>query len=393
MKTSSKRTGKCKVEIAVSLTAEESAAVVKEVEKAFVREARLPGFRPGKAPLELVRRQFAGQIKEELARAAVRRYYAEAVKSEGLDALGIREAGEVVCNNDGGELKLTVEVRPEFKLPAYKGLKIKPADATVADQEVAERIEQMRVQYAKYEDAKEGDAVGTGDFAQVDYTGTVDGKPIAEIAPDAKVVASGTGYWMRVEDGYFLPELVKAVQGMKAGEAKDGIEAVFDKESAPEALKGKKALYTLKLTTFRRRVLPDDATLVAATKDADIDALTARVRKDMEKLAADRENARRENEAIELLMKKVDFDVPESQIEAQTQRYLADLLERAKYMGLTAEYFEKNREQILKDANENAERQVRLWYVIDAIAKEEKMEAKEEDVGRKVIDLILANAK
>ena len=232
-----------------------------------------------------------------------------------------------------------------------------------------------------------------GDFAQVDYSGTVDGKPIAELAPEAKVVASGTGYWMRVEEGYFLPELVDAVKGMKAGETKEGIKAKFDKESAPDPLKGKKAVYTMTLKTFRKRVLPDDAALVAATKDESIEALTAKIRTELEREAVEREARRRENDAVELLMKKVDFDVPETQVQAQMNNYLNRLAQQAQYMGLTAEYFEKNREQIFKDAEENATRQVRLWYVIDAIAQEEKIEAKDEERGKKVIEFVLANAK
>ena len=393
MKTSSKRQDKCQVELNITLEAEEAKVVVKEVERAFVKEARLPGFRPGKAPIELIRRDFAAQLKEETTRTALRKYYAQAVKAEELDELGLKEVKEAQCDANGGTLKLTVEVKPVFKLPAYKGLKIKAEDTKVGDDKVAERIEQMRVQFAKYEDAKEGDKVEKGDFAQVDYTGTVDGNPIAELAPEAKVVASGTGYWMRVEEGYFLPELVEAVKGMKAGETKEGIKAKFDKESAPEPLKGKKAVYTMTLKTFRKRVLPDDAALVAATKDESIEALTAKIRAELEKQAVEREAIRRENEAVDLLMKKVDFDVPETQVQAQMNNYLNRLAQQAQYMGLTAEYFEKNREQIFKDAEENATRQVRLWYVIDAIAKEEKIEAKDEERGKKVIEFVLANAK
>ena len=393
MKTSSKRQDKCQVELTITLEAEEAKGVIKEVERTFVKEARLPGFRPGKAPIELIRRDFAAQLKEETSRMALRKYYAQAVKAEELDELGLKDVKEVQCDANGGTLKLTVEVKPVFKLPAYKGLKIKAEDTKVGNDQVAERIEQMRVQFAKYEDAKEGDKVEKGDFAQVDYSGTVDGKPIAELAPEAKVVASGTGYWMRVEEGYFLPELVDAVKGMKAGETKEGIKAKFDKESAPDPLKGKKAVYTMTLKTFRKRVLPDDAALVAATKDESIEALTAKIRTELEREAVEREARRRENDAVELLMKKVDFDVPETQVQAQMNNYLNRLAQQAQYMGLTAEYFEKNREQIFKDAEENATRQVRLWYVIDAIAQEEKIEAKDEERGKKVIEFILANAK
>lgn len=393
MKTSSKRQEKCQVELNITLDAEEAKAVVKEVERTFVREARLPGFRPGKAPIELIRKEFAPQMKDETSRLALRKYYAQAVKAEELDELGLKDVKEINCAADGGTMKLVVEVKPVFKLPAYKGLKIKAEDTKVGDDKVAERIEQMRVQFAKYEDAKEGDKVAQGDFAQVDYAGTVDGKPISELAPEAKVVAAGTGYWMRVEDGYFLPELVEAVKGMKAGETKDGIKAKFDKESAPDPLKGKKAVYTMTLKTFRKRALPDDAALIAATKDESMEALTAKIRAELEKQAVEREAMRRENEAVELLMKKVDFDVPESQVQAQMNNYLNRLAQQAQYMGLTAEYFEKNRDQIFKDAEENSVRQVRLWHVIDAIAKEEKIEAKDEERGKKVIEFILANAK
>ena len=92
-------------------------------------------------------------------------------------------------------------------------------------------------------------------------------------------------------------------------------------------------------------------------------------------------------------MKKVDFDVPESLVGRAMDGYLQDLAQRAQYSGLNAEYFEKNSEKILKDAEDVATRQVRLWYVIDAIAAAEKIEAKDDEKGKKVMEFILANAK
>ena len=393
MKTSSKSQAKCAVELKVTIDAEEAKAIIKDVEKAFAREAQVPGFRKGKVPMDIIRKDFAAQIKEEEARAMVRKYYGVAVKEEKLDEIGLKGVNELKVDENGGEMTAIVEVKPTFKLPTYKGLKIAAANTAVADDKVTERIDAMRVQFAKYEDAKEGDTVQKGDFAQVDYHGGIDGKNIIDLAPDAKIVAEGKGYWMRVEDGYFLPELVEAVVGMKVGEEKCSIPAHFDKETAPDALKDKYAMYTMKLTAFRRRVLPTDEELIKATKDESMDALVKKTREAMEKQAIETETRRRENEAIELLLKKVDFDVPETQVQNQMNNYLGDLAQRAQYMGLTAEYFEKNREQILKDAEENATKQVRLWYVIDAIAKEEKLEAKDEEKGKKVIELILANAK
>ena len=393
MKTETKKMDKCQVELAVTLDAAEAKACIKEVERAFVKEARLPGFRPGKAPVDVIRRQFGDQMKEETTRTMVRRHYSDAVKAEKIDEVSLADVKDAVCGEDGGAFTAVVEVKPVFKTPSYKGLKIAPADTAVPEDALGRQVESLRAAYAKFEDAKDGDQVADGDFVQIDYSGTVDGRPILEIAPDAKVVASGSGFWTQVEEGRFLPELLDAVKGMKAGETKDGIKARFDKEAAPEPLKGKKAVYSLTLKAFRRRVLPSDAEFAEKAKAESFEKLVQTVRESMERQAVERETARRENDAVELLLKKADFDVPRSQVLRAMDSYLGALAERAQHAGLPAEYFEKNRDRIVKDAEDTATRQVRLWYILEAIAAAEKIEAKDEEKGRKAIEFVLANSK
>ena len=96
---------------------------------------------------------------------------------------------------------------------------------------------------------------------------------------------------------------------------------------------------------------------------------------------------------MELLLKKSDFDVPGSQVQRVKDGILAELSERAKYSGLGADYFQQNREKIDEDATKSAVNQVRLWYIIDAIAAAEKIEAKDNERGKKVIEFLLANTK
>ncbi|MDY3228871.1 MAG: trigger factor [Kiritimatiellia bacterium] len=393
MKTDTKKLDKCQVELNVTLDAEEMKAIVKEVEKAFVREAKLPGFRPGKVPLELIRKKFAQGLKQETERAMFQKNIGEAIKAEQLEEIAIADVKDMKFDAEGGSFTAVVEVKPTFKVPTYKGLKIAAANVTVGDDAVNEQVARLRTAYAKFEDAKDGETVQDGDFVQIDYKGTVDGKAIIELAPEAKIVDSGTGFWTQVEEGRFLPEILDAVKGMKAGEKKEGIKAKFDKDAAPESLKGKKAVYELTLKSFRRRVLPTDAEFVEKAKAESLEKLVATVRESLEKQMAQQEEARRENEAVEALLKKADFDVPQSQVRRAMDGILHQLAERAQYSGLPADYFEKNREQILKDAEENGTKQVRLWYLIDAIAKAENIEAKDEERGKKVLDFILANAK
>ncbi len=393
MKTETKKLDKCQVQLTVTLDADEAKACVKEVEKAFVRDARLPGFRPGKAPIELIRKRFNADIQSETVGAMVRRYYHDAVKAEGLDEVALVNVRDTSCTAEGGAFTAVVEVKPTFKLPVYKGLKIAPANVKVEDSEVAAQVERLRAMYAKYEDAKEGEAADDGDFVQIDYSGTVDGKPILEIAPDAKIVASGTGFWTQIEEGRFLPEILEAVKGMKAGETKDGVKAKFDAGAAPEPLKGKKAVYTVTLKAFRRRIMPTDAEFAEKAKAASVEELAKNIRESLEKQRVQQETARRENDAVEAILKKADFDVPESMVRRGMDSYLEQLEKRAQYAGLSADYIKENQEKILADAREYATKQVRMWYIIDEIAKAEKIEAKDEERGAKVLEFVLANAK
>lgn len=393
MKTSSKAQDKCQVKLSVTLDADEMKAIVKDVEKVFVREAQIPGFRKGKVPLELIRKEFASGLKQEIERAMFQKNYAEAVKAEKLDEVALADVQGLTYDANGGSFDAIVEVKPTFKLPTYKGLKVEFKDAKVEDAAVKDQMARLRAAYATFEDAKEGEAVAEGDYVQIDYEGMVGKKKILEINAEAKIVGEGKGFWVQVEEGRFLPEILDAVKGMKVGETKTDVKAKFDKETAPDGLKGEKAVYTVTLKGFRRRVLPDDKAFAEKAKAESVEKLEATIRESMEKRAVEQESARRENEAIELLMKKVDFDVPGSQVRRAMDGYLQELAQRAQYSGLDASYFEKNRDQILKDAEATATKQVRLWYVIDAIAAEEKLEAKDEEKGKKVIEFILANAK
>ena len=393
MKSSIKNLDKCQVKLTVELDAAEVASVVKDVEKVFVREAQIPGFRKGKVPLELIRKEFKDGLQKETQRAIFQKNYADAVKAEGIEEVALADVQDLAYDEKGGGFSAIIEVRPKFKLPTYKGLTIEERDTTVKDEAVKDQLERLRVAYAKYEDAKEGDAVAEGDFVQIDYEGCVGNKKILEINPEAKIVGEGKGFWVQVEEGRFLPEILDALKGIKVGETKENVKAKFDKETAPEGLKGEKAVYTITLKSFRRRVLPADAEFAEKAKAESIEKLSATIRESLEKSAVQNESARRENEALELLLRKSDFEVPQSQVRRMMDGYLQELAQRAQYSGLDANYFKENRDKIMKDAEEVATRQVRLWYIVDAIAKEEKIEASDEERGKKVVEFILANAK
>ena len=167
---------------------------------------------------------------------------------------------------------------------------------------------------------------------------------------------------------------------LKAGETKTDVSVKFPKDNAPEAIKGKTCKYDLTVKSFRLRVLPDEKTFLENAKAESIDAVKKDIRERLEKQAVQADLDSRRNQAIELLLKKADFAVPNSQVRRQTQAYLQDLAQRAQYAGLSADYIEKNRDQILADAENNAVRQVRLGYILEGIVKAESIEATDDDV-------------
>ena len=382
MKVEKKESSPCVLELSVKAEADEVKEEYQKVLTAFIRNAIVPGFRKGKIPLPILKQKFQAEISQETQQACFHKLYPEALKEASIEPLTLQDVTELSFSPEAGfAFTALVEVRPEFDLPKYKKLAIKPGDVSVSDDQVAAELENYRRAFAKYEDAKEGAVVAEGDFVCFDYTGTTDdGQPLSELVPDQKAVCAGTDFWTQVEEGRFLPEILEALKGMKAGETKEGVKVSFPEDAAPEPLKGKNAVYTLTLKSFRSRTLPDDAGFVAAAKAESMDALRADFRKRMEEDAQARDLAARKDQAIDLLLAKSDFDVPPSLVRQQTQRVLEEYAQRAQYSGLPSDYFEQNRDQIMAEAANSAVRRVRLSYILHGIAKEEGIEISEDDV-------------
>lgn len=374
----------CVVSLSVKAEAEEVKGIYGKVLNMFQRNGVIPGFRKGKVPLAVIKQKFAEQIQNECRQDCFREFYPKALEESKLSVIGIQDVKDFLFTPEtGASFTAVVEVPPEFDLPKYQKLSIKKGDVAVEDKLVDENIERFRKAFAKYEDAKEGAVISDGDYVSIDYTGTLDDKaktPIADVVPDNKVLGSGTDFWLQVEEGHFVPEILDALKGMKAGETKDAIKVKFPKDAAPEPLKNAKCLYSVTVKSFRVRQLPDDAAFVAAAKVESMDALKKETRTRLEKQAVEAELEDRKNQAIDLLLKKAEFDVPPSQAQRQAQSYLNDLATRAQYSGLPADYFEKNKDKIIADAQNNAIRQVRLSYILLGIAKAEKLEVSDDDV-------------
>lgn len=389
MKVETEKIGPCKVKLSVKMEAEETRPEYEKVFRIFSNRGRIPGFRPGKAPRAMIQKLFEKEITEEVQGRLIRDNYKKAVDGEKLKFVALTSvSGVAFAPEMGASFILEVDVEPEFDLPKYKKLPLPFEVAPVTDEQVDERIQRQRKAFVKFGDESEpGYAAASGDLVCMDLTATADGKPLEETYPDAKPLASRSDFWLQLDEGQFpLPDLVEAVMGMKSGETKE-VKVKFPNTFPQESLRGVKAVYNVTVKKIRPSVPPTDEELFAQTQSADMADLRAKTRKAMENAAEMNARRKREETAVEALLKKADFDVPESRLNEKTDEVIDRLIHEAMYNGVSQDALKANREAILAQATETARRQLRIDYVLAAIAREEKIEVSEEAYDAKVAEL------
>src|SRR5437763_10500269 len=164
----------------------------------YSRYARIPGYRPGKAPRQVVEKKFRKEIQDELTQKLVSRSYHQAIEQEQLRVVSLTNLEAVEFGDDRSmRFRATVVTAPEFELPDYKNIPVELPGAAVKEEEIDAAIERLREQAADFVDVTDR-PLSLEDFAVIDFTGAVDGIPISEIAPEAsKNLHGGKKFWLR----------------------------------------------------------------------------------------------------------------------------------------------------------------------------------------------------
>src|SRR6476660_6119686 len=174
------------------------------VTKEYQREASLPGFRPGKAPREMVFRKYGKNIEDEVKRKLISDSYKQAVDEKNLDVVGSPDVEETQFSRGQNLIfTVTVETAPEFEMPEYKGIPVKREARSVTDQDVERALEALRQPQTSFN--TDNRPIQNGDIAVVNYTGTCEGKPITELAPTAQGLTEKKNFWIDVPSNSFIP--------------------------------------------------------------------------------------------------------------------------------------------------------------------------------------------
>lgn len=372
--------------------AEEEAKVLKEIKK----QARVPGFRPGKAPEKLIRQRFGNDLKEQVKTGLMRKVYNEVVEHDDLNVYGFVQYPEISEYEAGQEISvdMTLDVTPEFEIPEYKGISTHPPSVEVEDGEIEETIDRIRRQRAEF--TKVERAAQEGDYVKVSYIGKLDGEPIADKlseVPRRRAWGTVTDGWEEAgtEEAkeYGVPELIGALVGMSAGERKS-VEQVIPEDFEVEELRGKTVIYDLEVGEVRERTLPEvDEAFLESVRAESLEDFKAQVLDQLEEQKKrDAQEARRE-QVMDHLAAAVEFALPQSAVEGETQNAMQRIVNQNMQQGVAQEDLEKNIQQIQEGAAQMAEREVKLQILLARIAEKEGITVENEDLSRAVYSMAM----
>ena len=372
----------CRVKATVKAEAEEIRPDYDAVVRYFVQKGKVPGFRAGKVPVEVIKRTFANEIREEVHTRLLRSLYAKAREQKNIKAVSLVNIEDVRFSPETGmTVSFVIDVEPTFDVPDYRKIPVRFTAPSVSGADVDAYVERMREAFAKFEKVEAGYPAQTGDLVKIDFEGRVNGQPIKEIAPEMGTFAEGVAHWTLVDDKHFLPQLVEEMIGMKAGESKT-VEFTFTGDNLPDALRNQPAVYSLAVKEVSSRALPGDEELVRNLKVDSMEAFRALALENLTARATLEATRRFEAEIIAYLLGKNEFDVPQSQLDDEINETLHRMAEDAGRRGMTKEDLEKHRAEIVESATVMAKRQLRVRYLLSAIGDQEKIEATDEDVNK-----------
>jgi trigger factor len=372
----------CKKLVRVEVDSKAVDEVFDSVAKEFQKQAALPGFRPGKAPREMVLKKYNAEITGEAKRKLIGENYRKAMEEKKLNVIGYPDIEEITFGRGQNlQFAATIETAPEFEMPEYKGLPAKRQDKSVTDAEVERALNLLAQQHVKFETvARE---LKMGDIAVVNYAGSCDGKPITDTAPTARGLTEKKSFWLDIEPNAFIEGFAAQMVGAKAGD-KRTVNVDFPADFVTKELQGKKGVFDVEILEVKEKILPPIDDAFAKKYGAEnLEKLRAGVRRDLENELKLSQTRAVQGQIVRALLDRVQFDLPETPVAQVTRNVVYDLVRENSQRGISRELIEKQKDEIYSAAAASAKERVKLSFLIQRIAEKEKISVSQEDVLRR----------
>jgi len=366
----------CKRSMEFSVSVEEVEAETNRVIADLQKKAKLPGFRPGKAPASIIRGRFESEIRQDVLESIVPKTFRAYAEKENLQVVGTPGMADIHFHK--GEplrFKVEYEVAPEFELGEYRGLTVPYAEPSMSEEDLAARLDQLREAKAEYVNV-DPRPVESGDYAVVSLASLagIEGEPI-----------SNDEMMLHIGDTETMPEFNEHVTGMEPGQEKE-FAVQYPENYASERLSGRLVSFRVKLKGLRRKELPELTDEFAADMGdyKNMDELREEVRKT---ILAERENAAQsaaKNKLVDALVDAHEFPLPDAFVDRQIDMNLEQRLRELAMQGVDPRTLKIDWEQVRAAQRERAIREVKASLLLEKIADREAIETLNDEIDREI---------
>lgn len=353
----------------------------KEIVKGFTKQAKIPGFRPGKTPTSVIEKRYANEINDELSNRLISEGVSEAIRQNDLKALQ-------VCMNEepnfaeSGAFTFTTDIilAPEIELPKYKGLKVEVPNADVTEKEMELAFEDLRQRFAEHTDVER--ELEDGDFAVIDFTSTLDGKPLEEaLGKSAGFLGGREGHWVKIDEESFISGFAPQLKGLKIGDKKE-ITVTIPEDFPLEDIRSADVTFDVTLKGVKEQMLPvlDDKFAGMLLPNKGMEEL----REVMSEQLASEKNRRiadsKVNQIVAQINDATDIDLPEELLENEITANKQEMAQRALRQGMTEEMLKDQEADIQNAAREQATSSLKTNFILQEIATKEEIEVNDQDM-------------
>lgn len=369
---------KNEVKLSFVVEAEKFDEAMKKVYAKTAKYFTIPGFRKGKAPMNMVEKQYGTEIfHEDTFNELVPEIYETAIKENNIQVVSNPDI-DITQIGKGKDLIFTaiVQIKPEVKLGKYKGIELKKIEYNVSDHDIEHELGHMAEHNARLVSIEDR-PVEKGDITVIDFEGSIDGVPFEG--------GKAEKHELEIGSNTFIPGFEDQIVGMKLEEEKD-ITVTFPEDYFSKELAGKPAVFKVKLHEIKKKELPkiDDEFAKDVSEFETLAELKNSIKERMQKANEEKAKYEMEDAALKAVSDNVEIDIPSGMIDAEIDNMMKDIEQRLQYQGLTlAQYFTlsgKTEAQVREEMKEQAEKAVKSRLVIEAIIKAEDIKPEEKEV-------------
>lgn len=372
-----------KVALEVEVPPQELKARVDRTVREMSKDVRMPGFRPGKAPRAVIISRFGKEaVYAHALEDAVPDWLEKATTEAKIKPAGQPELDLNPFEDEGQPytFKATVEVIPRPQLGNYTGIEVEKEVAAVADPDIDEQLDRLRLRLATLQEV-EGRAAQAGDYALIDFAGHVDGEPLEG--------GAGKDYMLELGSKQFIPGFEDQIAGMEKGQSKK-LELSFPESYNPEHLAGKAVVFDVELKEIKERVLPeaDDAFAVDNSEFETIAELRDELRAQLMKGRENEAEALFQQQVIDKVVGDAEMELPEAAVASRAHELEMEFISRLKSRGISPEMYvrqsEEDKQKLQEHFMTQAVAELRREAVLETVADIEKLEAGDEEVEEEV---------